>query len=206
VQSGVLQMTDSGALTTSGHLSVASGATFYLNRTTVTTGSTFSGTGLLYMPGTTTITGTVTFTIPSQLTNALTGSGTLRLGAPMSWDAGTVTLAGGLEVLNGQTLTMPGNGNTRVLSATSLRNHGTVAMFNPSALLWAGSTTVAVTNESDGLWTFASGTFTFTANGAGTLSFTNAGTMQGSSTTLNVSTFIGYTNTGTITGITVQFF
>jgi hypothetical protein len=208
VQSGVAH-TDA-TLTSSGHLAVMAGATLYLANTTLTGTTTFSGGGTLYMPGTTTLTGTVTFTLPSELASGtLTGSGSLRLGAPMTWQGGIVSLAGGLEVLNGQTLTLPGNNQTRLLSATSLRNHGTVAMFSGSGLLWTGGTTVAVKNETDGLWTFTAGSFSFSANGPGTLSFVNAGTMQGAgslSTTLNVSTLIGFSNTGTISGIDLQFF
>jgi hypothetical protein len=149
--------------------------------------------------------------VASQLWNGgtLTGSGTLRVGAPMSWESGTVSVAGGLEVLNGATLTMASNGQTRVLSQTSFRNHGTVATFTNTALLWQGGTTVAVTNESDGLWTFGPGSMTFTTNGTGALSFTNAGTMQGAgnpATTLNMSQSIAFSNTGTISNMLVQFF
>ena len=87
-----------GRSTTSGHLTVAAGTTFYLANVTLQGGSTFSGTGTLYMNGTTTVTGDVTLTVPTVLAATLTGSGAVHLATPMTWDAGTVTLTGGLEV------------------------------------------------------------------------------------------------------------
>lgn len=93
-----------------------------------------------------------------------------------------------------------------MLNQTSLTNHGTIAQVSGSALLWTGGTTVAVTNSASGLWTFDAGSFGFFANGAGTLSFSNAGTMQGAgsaSTTLTISPEIAYSNTGTVVAMTI---
>jgi hypothetical protein len=185
---------------------VAATTGFYLHNVTLTGSSTFSGAGTLYMNGTTTITGDVTLTLPSELSSLLTGSGSVVLAAPMVWHGGTISLAGGLDVAVGQTLTLPGNGQTRVLQATSLQNFGTVAQFNSSTLLMQGGTVVSVRNETGALWTFDSGTFNLTINGVGTHSFLNAGTMQGTgvaTTTLNVSNSIAFTNTGSIVAMTV---
>ena len=63
LQTGTLSVP--GTLTTSGHLTVAAGTTFYLANVTLQSGSTFSGTGTLYMNGTTTVTGDVTLTVPT---------------------------------------------------------------------------------------------------------------------------------------------
>ena len=49
------------------------------------------------------------------------------MAAPFTWIGGIVTLAGGLEVLAGQTLTMPTSGMNRWVIGSSLTNHGTVA-------------------------------------------------------------------------------
>ena len=85
---------------------------------TLAAGSTFSGAGLLSMNGTTTVTADLTLTVPSSLHATLTGPGTIHLAAPMAWVSGVVSLAGGLEVLNGQTLTFPGNGKPRYRGST----------------------------------------------------------------------------------------
>jgi glucose dehydrogenase len=50
------------------------------------------------MNGTMTVTGDITVPLPIVLKATPTGTGTLRLAAPMTWLTGTVSLAGGLEV------------------------------------------------------------------------------------------------------------
>ena len=159
-------------------ISVAPSTTFLLDRVTLATGSTFSGSGLLNMNGTTTVTGNLTVTLPITQSGNLTGSGAVHLAAPMTWAGGDVSLSGGLEVLAGQTLTFPSNNTARTLTTSSLSNHGTVAMGGSNALNYQGGP-VAVTNQSDGLWTLTGSDSIGLGGGAGPFSFTNAGTLQG---------------------------
>ena len=122
----------------------------------------------------------------------------MTLAAPMDWQAGTITLAGGLEVSPGTTLTLDPNGGTRVLRNTSLRNHGTVAWVGNSLLFDAN---VAVINDTDGIWD-AQGDLSagFFGGTLGTETFTNAGLLRKSAGagTLTVTSPITVTNTGTI--------
>jgi hypothetical protein len=194
VQSGVV--TIQRPFSTSGHLTVAAGATFLLDQVTLQTGSTFSGAGTLHMNGTTTVTGDLTLTVPTLLSATVTGSGTLHLATPMTWSAGTVSLTGGLEVGVGQTLTLT-TGNTHWLIDTSLHNHGTVA-WTAGAIAFQGA--VAVVNETDGVWD-AQGDLSFGSNGCGgAQTFTYAGLLRKSGTlgTLTVGGCVTLSSTGTI--------
>jgi hypothetical protein len=116
-----------------------------------------------------------------------------------------VTLGGGLEVLSGRTATFPNNGQNRWVINSSLRNYGTVNMGSGNQLAYQGNQ-VAVRNESGGLWSMT-GNNSFASNGApgipGGFTFANFGTMQGTGNTLTVQTTIGFSSSGTITGITV---
>jgi hypothetical protein len=130
------------------------------------------------------------------------------MAAPMAWVTGEIALAAGLEILNGQTLTFPSNGAARFLTTgASLRNHGTVTWeAGNGALVYQGGN-IAVTNHSDGLWTYGVGSYSLTSNGGpnplGSFTFANAGAMQGAGPTsdLFVANTIVFSNTGTITGI-----
>src|SRR5262249_52705935 len=124
VQSGAVSIGAPATLSTSGHLTVAGGATFYLANVTLQNGSTFSGTGTLSMNGTTTVTGDVTLTVPAVLVNTVTGTGPLHMAAPMTWTGGVMAVSGGMEVLPGKSLSIE-TGNQHVLSGP-LTNHGSV--------------------------------------------------------------------------------
>ncbi len=149
LQGGIIQILDSSTLTNSGLLALTGGTTFFLNQVTLAAGTTFSGTGTLSMNGTTTVTPNLTITLPTTLNGTLTGAGTVHVGAPFTWTAGTVSLTGGLNVLNGQTLSFPNNNLGRLLLSSTLTNHGTVAMGTGNALIMQAAATM--TNASDGL-------------------------------------------------------
>ena len=212
VQGGTLRVAGDGAAATllnSGHLAVASGATFNLDHVTLAAGTTFSGAGTLAMNGTTTVTAAIALTLPTVLTGSLAGSGTIIVDTTMTWQGGTIALVGGLEVLSGRTLTLPSTGASRGLAGTSLRNHGTLAMGGGITLLLQGGTTVSILNAADGLWTLEAGTSAITSNGApsvpGGFSVTNAGTLQGagsSVTTLVIGSSVSF-SAGTVTGVLV---
>jgi hypothetical protein len=214
LQSGHLRVSGDGAsatLANSGQLAVVAGHTMALDRVTLQAGTTFSGAGTMLLNGTTTVTATVTLSVPAIQSATLTGSGTVNVGAPFTWNGGEISLAGGLEVLSGQTLTFPDNGVTRVLTATSLRNHGTVAMGHGNAISLSGSS-AGIVNETDGLWTLTAGASTISSGGAPTIpggyTFANAGLLQGAGTavtTLTIGEFVGFSNTGTVTGVTLVF-
>ena len=122
----------------------------------------------------------------------------------MAWVNGVDSLAGGLEVLNGQTLTFPDNGQPRYLQTSSLLNHGTVAMGHSNTLVLMG-TTPAVTNAADGLWTTSD--VAFSSNGGSGHTFTNAGTLRKTAASGGGLTFaaIAVSNTGTIEILTGYF-
>ena len=136
---GALAVTSPATLTSSGVINLAPSTTFVLDRVTLAAGSSFSGIGTLTMTGTTTVTGNLTIPLPITLTDTLTGSGSVHLAAPMTWIQGIVSLAGGLEMLAGRTLTLPDNNVARYLTNSSLLNHGTVAMGNSNALIADGT-------------------------------------------------------------------
>ncbi len=184
-----------GTLVTSGLLTAGAGTAFYLQAVTLQTGSTFSGTGLLHMNGTTTVTGNLTTTLPVVQTGAVTGSGKLTLAAPMTWTSGVVSLAGGLEVLSGQTLTMA-TGNGHVLSAGPLTNHGTV-VWQAGEFYVQG--TIDVLNAFDGVWE-VQGNLNLTSSLCGAPTFTNAGLLRKTGVTgsLSVTNCVSLSNTGTI--------
>src|SRR5207237_3349462 len=103
-----------------------------LSYVTVQAGSTFAGSGTLELPGSgpTTVAADLTVTLPVHLfANAATldGPGRLTLAAPMTWQAGTITLGGGLEVSPGATLTLDERSGVGNVRSTALRNHGTVS-------------------------------------------------------------------------------
>ena len=204
VESGSVRIAADGAaglLTNSGELRVAAGATFLLDRVTLATGSTFTGAGTLQFNGTTTVTGDLTLTLPSEQLNGsqILGSGGLHLAAPMNWNgASTISLTGGLEVLHGQTLTLGPQDAAHALAATQLHNHGTV-LWNNGAIALTGATTVTIVNEADGVWD-ATSDLVVGSNGAGNLAFNNLGLLRKSagSGTLQLGGFLAYTNTGTI--------
>jgi hypothetical protein len=204
IQSGTFTVNDgafgfSAAMVNSGVLNAAAGTTLNLRAITLAAGTTFSGTGTLVTNGTTTITGNLTVGLPWQFTGGLlTGAGALHINAPMTWNAGIISLTGGIEILSGRTLTFASGASQHVLSATTLRNHGTVAQGTGNGLSLTGNTTVSVINEADGLWTM--GDDTITSNGAGTLSFTNFGTLRkvSGSGGMWLTGAIAYSNSGTI--------
>ncbi len=91
LQGGTAQILDSSTLTNSGLLALTRGTTFFLNQVTLAAGTTFSGTGTLSMNGTTTVTPNLTITLPTTLNGTLARAGTVHVGAPFTWTAGTVS-------------------------------------------------------------------------------------------------------------------
>ena len=197
-------MADSGTLANSGQLALAAGTTFFLHAVTLAAGTTFAGSGTLWMNGTTTVTTDLTVTVPTELNTTLTGSGTVRMAAPFTWHGGFLSLAGGLEVLAGQTLTFPGTGQNRWLTTgTSLRNFGTVSWAAGSGALVYQGGNVTARNEAGGLWTYGAGGYSITQSGdpnpLGSFTFVNNGAMQGAgnpATTVTVGNRITFSGTG----------
>ncbi len=84
VLSGQLRVTNNGGgstLTNSGLITVADGTQFDLDHVTLAAGSTFSGGGLLFMNGTTTVTGALVVNTPTTLNGTLNGSGAITMAA-----------------------------------------------------------------------------------------------------------------------------
>ena len=200
LQSGLLTVVSGGGLNTSGPLQLGAGTTFQLDRVTLQASSTFSGTGLLHANGFTTIPGTVTVTVPLLITGEVTGTGTLRLSAATTWQSNGTTIisvAGGVDVMTGQTLTVAAlPGQLHYLIDSSLRNHGTVVWTGGPLLLRNSST---VTNDAGRLWD-TQGDFSIISDGIGSPAFTNLGTLRKSAGpgTLTLGGAVVYTNTGTI--------
>src|SRR6185295_13882663 len=150
--------------------------------------------------GITTITGTVTITTPLLVTGTVTGTGTLRLSANTTWQSNGTTIisvAGGVDVLAGQTLLLSSPSNQlHYLIDSSLRNHGTVVWTGGPLLLRNSSTAV---NDAGRLWD-SQGDFSIISDGIGSPAFTNLGTLRKSAGpgTLTLGGTIVYTNTGTI--------
>jgi hypothetical protein len=132
------------------------------------------------------------------LSGALAGTGSVVLGADAAWISGTISLGGGVTVAHGHVLTIGSIDATHVLTATTLRNHGTVT-WTAGAISLTGGGTVSVVNEAGGLWD-AAGDLTFTSNGGGNLTFANAGTLRKSAGagTLLLGGAVAYSNTGTL--------
>ncbi len=193
VQSGTLVMAATG-LSTSGLLKAGAGTTVFLDRVTLQSGTTFSGTGLLHMNGTTTVTANLSVPLPVLLSSTLTGSGKVTLAAPMTWETGTVSLTGGLEVGVGRTLTVA-TANQHVLSGP-LTNHGTV-QWDAGIIYLQGNS--AVVNASDGVWDVRDN-LTLTSTNCGAPTFANAGLLRKTAATgtFAVSSCVALTNTGTI--------
>jgi len=205
IQAGAVQVASGGGLLNSGQLALTAGTTLYMDRVTLAAGSTFAGAGTLSLNGTTTVTGDLTVTLPTQYNGTLTGSGTWHVAAPMTWHGGYLVLAGGMEVLSGQTVTFPNNNTVRWVIDSSLTNRGTVAMGATNGVGYQGSQ-VTVRNESGASWTMT-GNGLLSSNGGpgipGGFKFQNFGTMSGTGNTLSVAGTIGFSNSGTITGITI---
>ena len=142
--------------------------------------------------GNTTLNATITVPTAVVFTQSLTGSGTLRMAAPLTWSGGTLALTGGLEILAGQTAAV--TGGLTLNTGTSFKNFGTINWASPASFSYNGGS-ITVRNEAGGVWNLNAGSFTLATNGAptpaGSFSFVNAGTMQGAgnpATTLTVST------------------
>jgi PKD domain/K319L-like, PKD domain len=200
----------SATLTNSGAINAGTGTTIYLHQVTLAAGSTFSGTGTLIMDGTTTVTTDLTLGLPTELSSLVTGSGAIHMAAAMIWHGGTMSLAGGLEILPAGSLSLGTSGSTHFLTTgTSLRNYGAVSWTVGGSLQYTGGS-ITVRNESGATWTFGTGGYSLTSNGAptpaGSFTFLNAGTMTGAgaSTTLTVVSAVSFT-AGSMSGITVNF-
>ncbi len=199
LQAGTIAVTSSLQLINSGFLKLAAGTAFQLDKVTLQTGSTFAGPGLLQANGLTTITGNVTVTAPLLITSQIAGTGTLHLDAPATWQANgdtIISLAGGVDVMAGRTLTISAAPNqTHYLIDSSLHTSGTV-VWTSGGLLLNGS---AVTNEVGGLWD-VQGDVSVGSGGPGSPTFTNLGTLRKSAGagTLTLGGTVVYSNTGTI--------
>ena len=129
------------------------------------------------MNGTTTVTADLTVTVPTALNSDADGAGDgADGGAVHVASAGTVSLAGGLEVLAGQTLTFPSNGANRwviELVADQPRDGGD---GDGQPLVLQGAATV--TNAADGLWTVVDAGHDHVQRGRDAMRSRNAGTLR----------------------------
>jgi hypothetical protein len=185
----------SATFTTSGVVAVAGGTTFSLNQGTLQTGATFSGAGTLLANGSTTVNGDVTVGAAMTLSGTLGGGGRLRLAAPVSWEAGTINLNGGLDVEAGQTLAIASGDH--YVSFSALRNAGTTTWSSGLLFLDNGS---SLTNQSGGIWQI-DGSVQLASNGNGLSTFTNAGLLKmlGAARSFTIGPGgVNLTNTGTI--------
>ena len=196
IQSGTINAAGT-AFNSSGHLSVGAGVSLNLANVTLETGSTFSGAGLLHVNGSTTVTGNLTVPVALELSGTLTGPGQITMTAPMNWPNGVVTLAGGLDIEAGQTLTIS-NATDHHLQGSSLRNRG-IVIFSGGNLHVTGASTVL--NDVGAIWD-AQGSRQIASNfSVAGNTFTNAGTLRNSGGigTLTIGGgLISFTNTGTI--------
>ncbi|HET7697241.1 MAG TPA: PKD domain-containing protein [Vicinamibacterales bacterium] len=181
----------------SGHLSVSAGAEIPLSNFTLQPGSTFSGAGVLKLNGNTTVTGNLTVPVAVEMTGNVGGSGAISMTAPMTWISGVMSVAGGLDIEAGRTLTISGANEHRLLSS-ALRNRGTV--------VFSGGTVTAtvngsVLNDAGALWLIQGDRQIASDFSGGTNTFTNAGTLRRTSG-IGTLTFGGglitFANTGTI--------
>jgi hypothetical protein len=130
----------------------------------------------------------------------------------MTWNSGSLSLAGGIEVLPAASFSLgaAGSGHT-MTTGTSLRNYGAMSWSSGGGITYTGGS-ITVRNEAGGTWTFGTGAYSVGASGApnpaGSFTFVNAGTMTGAgfaTTTLTIHTSsIGYSNTGSITSLNVM--
>src|SRR6185436_18290273 len=120
--------------------------------------------------------------------------------AATTWQSNGTTIisvAGGVDVMAGQTLTVAAApGQLHYLIDSALRNHGTVVWTGGPLLLRNNSTAV---NDAGRLWD-TQGDLSIISDGTGSPAFTNFGTLRKSAGpgTLTLGGTIVYTNTGTI--------
>ncbi len=166
LQGGIIQILDNSTLTSSGAVALAGGTTFFLNQVTLAAGTTFSGTGLLNMNGTTTVSADITI---ARAGLALRHAHRRRTDAHGGGDdvgGGTLSTRRRVDIQAGQTLTFPNTGGGRLLTTgTSLRNAGTVSWTAGSGSLVYQGGTIAVTNQSGAQWTYGAGSYNITNNG-----------------------------------------
>ncbi|MEZ5291134.1 MAG: PKD domain-containing protein [Vicinamibacterales bacterium] len=195
LQSGQLTVAASVVLQNVGHLEAGPGTTFNLHLVTLGAGTTFGGSGALGMNGTTTVTAPVTLSLPTTLTGTVTGPGALTLAAPMTWSSGIFEVTGGLNVPDGQTLTISTT-SQKALNGAPLENHGTVT-WSGGSLYLQGNT--PVTNAAGGVWN-VQGDLTLNSTNCGSPTFGNAGLLRKTSGagTFQIVSCVAMTNTGTI--------
>ena len=149
-----------------------------------------------------TIAATGTFDGGLFLSGTLTGTGSASLSGNSVWQTNgdtIISLAGGVDVLAGRTLTLTAGAYyfAHSLIDSPLQNHGTVVWTGGSLVLNNNTT---VTNALGGLWDMQ-GDLTVASNNNGTASFSNFGTLRksGGGGTLSLSGGnVAYTNSGTI--------
>jgi len=194
VQSGTLYV--GGTLNNAGPINVSAGAQLdFVGTITLSSGATFNGAGGVYISGT--VAGPINGTglTSSDFYGDCTINGSLTLSGSI-W--GNVTVAAGA------TLTITGSGDYSPPFA-SYTLHGLAAtLTNYGTVVWQGGSIYGVNNSggSAAIVNQAGGTFEVQSAGTmtpyfGTMSFTNAGTIQ---STANGTAYIElpFTNTGTV--------
>jgi hypothetical protein len=201
---------DGATLLNRGRIEVFPGAELALgDGVTLATGATFTGSGRLFVNGTTTVTGPVTIPFPTILKGTLTGPGTVNMAASLDWWQGVISLAGGLNVMSGQTLVMNVVSPALTLINTSLRNYGAVLCLTETISL--GGLSANLVNAAGAVWTFTRLTTPITSSGPpaapGGYSIDNAGTIQGyvdgAGHTLSLGPYVSFSNTGTIINLSI---
>jgi fibronectin-binding autotransporter adhesin len=188
VTAGTLQLgsgTTTGSLAITSAISVASGATFAVNRSNIVTqGTTFSSAG---------ITGAGNF--------AQMGTGTTVLNVANNYSGTTTVSAGTLQVGNGTSGSLTGTGAVTVASAATLSGSGSIAgatTINSGGFLTPGVGTPSTSNSS---MTFgSSGTALELADGAAMLLSITSSTKIDSGYDFNVADALTYLNTLTSNG------
>jgi len=145
ISSGTLQTNTNGALGSGNPLSIASGATLYLNGTSQSVGA-FTSSGALNMGSG----GAFTLLGSASLAGTLSGTGTLTLNAGSTLTLGANFSDSGINiVLNGGTLKLNGTSDTfggLSITSSSIVDFGTTgsSILNVNGVSLAGSSTLSV--------------------------------------------------------------
>jgi hypothetical protein len=194
LKGGSIVVSSTAGLTNTDTISLAAGTTFPLNGVTIQGGSVFNGSGTFELNGQTTVNGVVAFTVATTQTGNVGGTGKIVMAAPFTWSSGTTSLAGGIEVFFGQTLTMSGAGD-KIIQNGPFVNSGTVQWSDGTLYLQSTN----ATNTLDAIWTLE-GHRLITSTLCGAPVFSNIGLLQhaGAIGSLTVASCVSVTNSGTV--------
>ncbi|MEZ5291133.1 MAG: hypothetical protein R2745_08630 [Vicinamibacterales bacterium] len=195
LQTGSFVVATSVNAVNAGLLDVGPGTTMNLNLMRLESGTTFSGAGTVALNGTTVVNTPVSMTVPVVQTGNTSGTGTIVLDAPMTWQAGLIGNAGGIEVNAPWTLTIS-TANQKVFDGAPLTNRGTVAWTGGTIFLQGNA---AVANAATGSLDVQAG-LQLTSSNCGSPTFANAGLLRrsGATGTFTVGSCVAFSNTGTV--------